>query len=427
MLRLQILLLVCVMPVVAWASNIPKPVVPDGVGVNIHFVTGQERDLDLIAAAGFRFVRMDFHWEVTEPKAGEYKWAAYDELLRNLAKRNIGAILILDYSNPIYEKPVTAANPITGAPQGATASPQHPESIAAFARWAAAAAKHYQNERVIWEIWNEPNGGFWAPKPDAQQYTALALATSQAIRKAVPNATIVGPASAAFPWEFLEKFLSSGILTNLDGVSVHPYRSATTPPETALPDYRRLRAMIERHALSPEKANLPILSGEWGYSTHVNGVSLDTQAAYAARQQLANLSAGIPLSIWYDWKNDGPDPNENEHNFGVAQSDLEPKPAYAAIKTLTHELAGYTFLERVPLASEKDFALLFSSKNGRKLVAWTLGEPHSLQIPAPAPKPGHVISIVDSQGKKSVGKYGDGKATLDLTAAPQYYSITPVP
>jgi hypothetical protein len=37
------------------ASRWPA-VIPAGVGVNIHFVTGHARDLGLITTAGFRFV-----------------------------------------------------------------------------------------------------------------------------------------------------------------------------------------------------------------------------------------------------------------------------------------------------------------------------------------------------------------------------------
>ena len=62
------------------SAQIPPPVLPAGVGVNIHFVGGHEKDLDFIAAAGFKFIRMDFGWEETEPKAGAYNWASYDDL-----------------------------------------------------------------------------------------------------------------------------------------------------------------------------------------------------------------------------------------------------------------------------------------------------------------------------------------------------------
>jgi hypothetical protein len=374
-------ILACLVPWLAAAAEIPEPILPAGVGVNIHFVTGCERDLDLIAAAGFKFVRMDFTWEAIETRKGHYDWSGYEELLANLDNRGLRALFILDYSHHLYEEEVTSPHPFTKQPHKTTASPQHPESAAAFARWAAAAAKHFHGRHVLWEIWNEPNGSFWSPKADAQQYTALALAACKAIRGAEPEATIIGPASSGFPWEFLETFLKSGALEYLDAVSVHPYRDRAKPPESAAADYRKLRELVERWAPASKKGKIPILSGEWGYSSHTKGVSLETQAAFAARQQLANLLEGVPLSIWYDWKNDGPDANENEHNFGTMLADLKPKPAYMAIQTLTRELGGYRIARRLALASEQDYALYCTNgAGGRKIVAWTLGEPHSVRL-----------------------------------------------
>src|SRR5512146_2240884 len=95
-------------PLLSPAADLPEPVMPAGVGVNIHFVTGHEQDLDLIAAAGFKFIRMDFHWGGIEARKGEYNWSGYEQLLANLDRRGIRAIFILDYSNPLYEETVTS-------------------------------------------------------------------------------------------------------------------------------------------------------------------------------------------------------------------------------------------------------------------------------------------------------------------------------
>jgi hypothetical protein len=415
--------LACALPLLAGGTEIPEPVLPAGVGVNIHFVTGHEKDLDLIAAGGFRFVRMDFGWEAIEASKGEYNWAGYEELLANLEKRGLRAIFILDYSHRLYEQPVTSRDPITSESHKSTASPQHPESVAAFARWAAASAKHFQGRHVLWEIWNEPNISFWSPKPDATQYTTLALATCKAIREAEPHATIIGPASSEFPWDFLETFLKSGVLEYLDAVSVHPYRNPSQPPETASTDIARLRTLIARYAPQAKQDRIPILSGEWGYSTCKRGVTLETQAAFAARQQLSNLLNGVPLSIWYDWKNDGPDPNENEHNFGTVLPDLAPKPAYVAIQTLTRELSGYRVVRRLALPGDKDYVLICQNLTSeQKLAAWTLGEPHpvGLEISLQGEtKP----TAVSGNGERLTPKIESGRLSVELAAAPQYVTL----
>src|SRR3569832_1022160 len=93
-----------------FAQELPEGVFPSGMGVNIHFVGGHQPDLDLIAAAGFKFIRMDFSWAAIERAKGEYDWHEYEELLHNLDQRGIRAVFILDYSNPLYESEVTSTN-----------------------------------------------------------------------------------------------------------------------------------------------------------------------------------------------------------------------------------------------------------------------------------------------------------------------------
>ena len=353
-----------------------------GVGVNIHFVTGHARDLDLITNAGFRFVRMDFSWEAMERKAGVFDWTEYDELTAHLEQRGLRALYILDYVNGLYEPMVDARRAVgEPEPEQHVASPRHPGRVAAFARWAAAAAAHFRGRHGLWEIYNEPNGGFWRPKPDATEYTTLALATARAIREAEPSATIIAPAMSGFDWKYMEAFLQSGVLEFLDGVSVHPYRAPNQPPETAAADYKRLRELIDRCAPESKRGKIRILSGEWGYASNTKGVSLETQAAFAVRQQLCNLLNGVPLSIWYDWKNDGHDPADNEQNFGTVKEDLEPKPAYTALKTMTAELSGYRPERRLAGLPESDFVLVFVNGAGvRKAVGWTLADLHVVHL-----------------------------------------------
>ena len=394
----------------ATAAELPKLMLPAGVGVNIHFTRGRERDLDMIAAAGFKFIRLDFTWESIERKKGVYDWSAYDELTKNLARRGLRAYYILDYSNPLYEE------------KKGVASPQHPESVAAFARWAAAAAKHFQGRHVVWEIWNEPNISFWKPAPDANQYATLALATMKAIRAADPQATIFAPGTSGLPWPFLESLFKSGALEFLDGVSVHPYRTPKAP-ETAAKDFQKLRELIARYMPPRRREPVAIISGEWGYATDVKGVSLETQARFIVRQQLANLMCGVPISIWYDWKNDGNDPNDREHNFGTVSMDLTPKPAYVAIKTLTHELAGFAIRYRLPAEGTNDFVLvLTNAAGGTKLAAWTLGESHAINLPLPAAA-AREISVVDGGGQAGAVETKDGSVTLSISGMPSYVTL----
>jgi len=169
---------------------------------------------------------------------------------------------------------------------------------------------------------------------------------------------------------------------------------------------------------------MPILSGEWGYATHAKGgVSLETQAAFIARQQLANLLNGVPLSIWYDWKNDGLDPKETEHNFGTVTPDLKPKPAYLAIQTLARELAGYRIARRHSVSNDQDYVLLLVNGDGAfKLAAWTLGEPHTISLDlgnASAVE----IPVVSGDGNAGKVSIQNGRFNLELSSTPKYVTL----
>ncbi|MCX6901922.1 MAG: hypothetical protein NTW03_00270, partial [Verrucomicrobia bacterium] len=180
--------------------------------------------------------------------------------------------------------------------------------------------------------------------------------------------------------------------------------------------------LIERYA-PPGKKQMPIISGEWGYATHTKGVSLETQAAFIARQQLANLWHGIPLSIWYDWKNDGADPAYNENNFGTVTQDLQPKPSYVAVQTLTRELSGCQIVRRLEVGAESDYLLLLTNRSGQqKLAAWTEGQPHVLPVEVGVTSPEDVV-LMDGQGKAMAATLEDGKLALKLEAAPQYFTL----
>lgn len=339
----------------AGQPGLPPAVVPQGWGVNIHFAKASPAELARFGEAKWGLTRMDLTWRSVERKLGVYDFEAFDFLVDNMAKQGTRVLFILDYGNPLYD----------GAQE---AAPHTDEGRAAFARFAAAAAGHFKGKGVLWEIWNEPNGNFWKPAPDASNYAALALLTAKAIREADPNAMIMGPASAYFPWEFFETIFNRGLLSHLDAVSVHPYRKG--PPESVLSDFDRLRVVIARHT-EPGKTPVPIVSSEWGYTSAQGYHTEEQQAQYLVRQWLANMAGGVNLSIFYDWRDDGNNPKEYEHRFGTVRQDLTPKPAFLAVKNVIAALNGYSFRHRLQGKTPEDWLLLFAKGDDIAIAAWS--------------------------------------------------------
>jgi len=376
------------------ADTLPPPIIPQCVGVNIHFTGAPARDLDGLASAGFGWIRMDFVWEAVEKARGRYDFTAYDQLLEGLTARHIKPLFILDYGNKLYQD----------------GSPRSPEAQAAFARFAAAVATHYKGKPVLWEIWNEPNGGFWKPNADAEEYGRLALVTAQAIKQADPRATVLAPGTAGIPLGFLEHVFQMGLLKYIDAVSLHPYRGPLDTPETAASEYRAVRLLIHRYA--PKGRQIALVASEWGYSS-VN-VTEERQAQYLTREWLSNLAEGIRLSIWYDWHDDGTDPKEGEHHFGTVRYDYTPKPAFLAAQSLIQALRGFSFVKRLPLASDNDYVLLFADGPVVKLAAWTTGDDHAVVLHS-----GLRLTLTGSPQYLPLGKDAALQTAASWTASPK--------
>jgi hypothetical protein len=396
----------------AWSPTSNPPPLDRGLGVNIHFTDPQPGEMKMIAAAGFRWVRMDFKWDATEVERGRYDFSSYDRLIASLEPHNIHALLILDYGNPLYDN---------GAP------PRNENTRQAFARWAVAAAKHFAGRGVIWEVYNEPNHAtFWPARPNIDEYVALALAVGRAFRAQARQEKLMGPATSGIDFPFLEACFKAGLLEYWAAVSVHPYRQ--TDPEEAANDYCRLRKMIERYrtARGSERVEIPIISSEWGYSSGWRGMSDEKQGAMLAREMLTNLANGIPISIWYDWRDDGSDRNEPEQHFGLVRNAyqdgreqvFEPKPAYLAAKTLSETLDGYAYQRRLSVGSDGDYVLVFAKGDELRIAAWTTStSAHRIVIPI---KEGH-FGITKHTGE-SAGSISSGPQGLELTisTAPIY-------
>jgi len=85
-------------------SVLPNSVVPNNLGVNIHFTSPQPGELEMLNGEGFSWIRMDFQWEWIERTPGQYDFSAYDVLVEALKKQNMSALFILDYGNPLYDQ-----------------------------------------------------------------------------------------------------------------------------------------------------------------------------------------------------------------------------------------------------------------------------------------------------------------------------------
>lgn len=296
--------------------------VTDALGVNMHFEP-DNRALDAIQSAGIRHVRVDLGWQHVESSKGVYNFEILDKLVPALADRGLLLHLILDYFNPLYPQPADADFATT--------------TIPAFAAMATSVASRFAGKGASYEVWNEENDAtFWPPAPDGGQYGKLCAAAIAAVHAADPTALVSTGGLSGFDYSFLQAMIDAGAATGANAIGVHPYRH--TGPESVSDDVAGMRALVS--ASLPQAP--PVWNTEWGYSSQwysdAGGSDAQarlTQAQRVSRELLSTWALGLAMSIYYDIRDDGTDPQNSEHNYGLLQNDYTEKPAMTAVRVLT--------------------------------------------------------------------------------------------
>jgi hypothetical protein len=383
-------------------------------GVNIHFAVPDETQLDLAAEAGFKLVRMDLIWNRVEQSPGVYEFSPYDQLIDALEARNMRALLIIDYANELY---YDGPGEFTD-----TWGPQTQETRDAYAAFAAAAAARYAGRDVELELWNEPNiDAFWKPAPNAHDYNLMAAQALAAIKAAAPTKVVLGGTSG-IDVSFTDEVLSYGGLEGIDRVSIHPYRG-DLPPETFFEEAAAISDIVEART---GRSDVPVISGEWGYSTTWFGGStpeaLAKQERWAIREILFNLSRHVQRLVWYDLTCDGADPAEREHNFGLLDhGTLAPRPAYRAIRAFHELTADMDTVSVVDIPHGNLHGLAFDHFPSFLLVLWNDRPGCDVDILFPA----H-YEFFDMEGSTLTGvtfESGMAKFSLSESMGPVYVRI----
>lgn len=390
-------------------------------------------DLSPMAAAGIKRLRADFHWHVIEPKKGSFDFSRYDRRMTQALAAGIEHIVLLAYGNP-WASSKTEDDKF-----------YPPDDPADFGRYAAATVAHYRGQATLYEVWNEPNGGyrFWKTNPlgDPPAYAALLKAAYTAAKKADPTAQII------FGGPFFHDQVIPGHLTFLrqaydaepklgdyfDAMAIHPYAlyPPAAPPEKD-DDWEtgvgrmvaQVRALMAKHG----DGDKPIYVTEVGWPVW-SSVSEAQQARYLVRAYLLLAAAGVRSYCWYTLRDQKSNAVSTEATFGLFDYSADPtkaraKPSWTAYRTLLQTLGAYRLSAdlRAPLALAQDtfaYRLTHPTSTARATVLWSRapgGQPLTLTL-APSTK---TVEKVTIEGKKTTLTPQSGKVTLTAGEDPIY-------
>lgn len=211
---------------------------------------------------GVKWARVQTGWAKTEhpSRVGErggkgiYNFAWLDEIVDKLLERGVQPWLSVSYGNPLYTP--------GASPDGVGYVPIYTEvERLGWEAYVKALSKHYRDRVTHFEIWNEPDAGFFKPKPDPALYVDLVKLTVGAIKSEFPEAKIIGGAFgvAMHPGglEFTEKCFECGFADYIDIITYHGYKYM--PEQHAAQEFPAYRFLLDKY-----KPELEYWQGETG-------------------------------------------------------------------------------------------------------------------------------------------------------------------
>ena len=380
------------------------PASPFGMGLYLYRYPGNEAGLaemdraaTMAQAAGVKWSREEFGWGRVEPRRGQFDWTFYDRVVATAKRHGIAVYGLLAYWSG-WTKPYT------------------PEGMEDYCRYAAACVRRYRDDIRHWEVWNEPNIFFW--KGPRDMYADLLKRAYAAIKEANPQAQVLGISTAGIDTKFIERTMALG--APFDILTIHPYRRSLDD-ERFVEDLKKAADLVRR----PDGTAREVWITEMGWATHVahNAIgkgfqvtSQRDQAQLVARAYLDAVASGAAPNIsWYDFRNDGRDPFNFEHNMGIVTRDFEPKPAYRAFATMTRILGDARFDRTVDFGPDV-VAYWFDRKTagaGCVLVVWPADRDRTVTVKVSADLP---VPVIDLMGNRRVMTPKGGELPIPMQA-----------
>jgi hypothetical protein len=315
---------------------------PFGVaaGGNMHNLSAAElaRELDTYRGAGAGWIRIDVNWSLIQRGGpASYDWAPFDRVVNAAVARGLHVLAGVLYTPSWARAPGT--------------NPRYPPTdLATYASFCAAVVAHYAPLGVHhWEIWNEPNRGFWQAAPDPVRYTALLKLAYRSIKGVDPSAFVVSGGLSPYgaygearrdgmnPVTFLERMYAAGAAGSFDALGWHPYNYGGL-------EYHPWSAWSQVAETKPSARSIMVANGDrakqiWG--TEFGAATGSAQQAVSEAAQASLVTAGYrswrsesftgPL-FWYSFRDTGTNPGDLEQNFGLLRHDFSRKPSFAAFK-----------------------------------------------------------------------------------------------
>jgi hypothetical protein len=340
----------------------------------------RELSVQMIADAGFHWIRQEFPWEDIEISAkGDFwdhkwdkdAWEKYDHIV-DLAER-YELEIIARLSNP------PAWSRAQGNEAGSFAPPDNLEDYGDFVE---AVVRRYEGRIRYYQIWNEPNiYPEWGERPvSPEEYTELLKVGYTRVKQACPDCIVISGALAqTIPlgprdlndFIFLQRMYDAGAGDYFDVLAMQGYGLWSGPTD------RRMRPRVLNFSRPLYLRGIMVENGDkhkpiWITEMNWNAppedlpnkpfgsVTLEQQAQYAVlayqRAQREWPWLGV-INTWFFKRASDAERDQAMYYFRLVEPDFTPMPVYEALNDYMHSAEALVLYPGVH--QENHWALIY--------------------------------------------------------------------
>ena len=237
--------------------------------------------------------------------------------------------------------------------------------------------------------------------------------------------------------DYLDRFLAAGGGDVCDAFDFHTYVGSVAEfveppgypagaPEAIPARVAKIRDVLARHGQDGK----PLMCSEWGYSDcRVHNAHGDitplVKAQFLVRGTILHCVLGFRRLFIYSFYDEGTDPGNPEHFFGLVSRDLQKKPAFHALQTLG-DLLGETVPDGAAEGAKNgadeagDYGYVFRdvTTNGFVTVFWN-GATERAGLFRAAPGEVEIVSMFGE--RRRIRTAADGTFRARFGASPVYF------
>ena len=272
-------------------------------------------------------------WRYLADKGPTIDFRPLDQLVSLARERRIDLLYTLG-ATPTW----ASARPQEKGPYGpgSAAEPRAAEDLNDFVR---RVARRYKGQISNYEIWNEPNGGFFTGS--VQSLVDISCSAASVLKSIDPQITVVSPSVVGgYPnnLQWLDDFLAHGGARCVDVIAHHIYAAHSTP-ESMLGTLRGVQKILTKYHV----ADKPLWNTESGWrldlgpskapaiDPHWPKIDAVLSPAYVARALLIGWAGGLQRYYWYSW---------DHLDMGFLQVDGQASPSATAYLAMEGWMRG---------------------------------------------------------------------------------------